>query len=328
MVEDNFVKHISLPDKGLLRPAVLDTERFVASIRPGETTVGQLLESLKYLLEEAGFERPQIEAELLVSEVIQTDRLGVIRHIQDPLQAIHLRLLRCAAAKLARGMPVPLIVGYTEILGVRIQVTPSVLVPGPETEILASLTIELLEQEKLLTSTLVDVGTGSGVLALCAAVRFPSLRVYATELAEQALAVARENAERLGLKNVTFLQGDLLDPLEAIGLMGRVDVIVSNPPYVRTADIPALLVQVRDFAPRLAIDGGPDGLRMHHRVIADSGYYLRPGGFLLLETETGQCKDVLRLLADDRRYDIVGTYANHRGVDRIAVARLREEASV
>jgi len=219
-------------------------------------------------------------------------------------------------------MPVPLIVGETEILGVPIQVSRSVIVPTRGSEMMASVLIHLIRREGLHRGIMVDMGTGSGVLAISAAIRFPSLTVYATDISKRALKVAARNVSRLGLTNVTLLHGDMFKPLIERQIVGCVDVVVSNPPYVRTSDLPHMLPQVRYYAPRIAVDGGPDGLSLVRRVIHGAPRCLRRGGYLILKHGAGQIEDVHELVCCDGRYEVVGIVFDETGMRGILVASL------
>jgi len=173
----------------------------------------------------------------------------------------------------AAGYPLPYLTGEIEFYGLDIEVTPEVLIPRPETETLVDLALERRP------NTVVDVGTGSGCIAVALAAHLPEAAVYGIDISPAALAVARRNAERYGLgERIRFLVGDLLDRRP-----GPVDLIVSNPPYVSADEWASLPPSVRDHEPRLALDGGPDGLEVVRRLISQSQGLLEPDGALLIE---------------------------------------------
>jgi release factor glutamine methyltransferase len=195
-------------------------------------------------------------------------------------------------------------------------VTPDVLIPRPETEVLVEAALERLQG--LASPAVVDVGTGSGCIALSLAAARPDAAVYATEASPAALAVARDNARRLGLSGrVTFLEGDLLVPLE--GHPGA-DLIASNPPYVDAADVPGLAPEVRDHEPRAALVAPGGVLSAYERLAPAAARLLRPGGWLLLEVGHGQAEAVSRIVRA-AGLDVIEVRRDLQGILRAVVAR-------
>ncbi len=182
------------------------------------------------------------------------------------------------AGQRAAGHPLPYIVGHTEFWGLEFEASPEVLIPRPETEVLVDLAVERQP------GTVVDVGTGSGCIAVAVAVGLPEVQVTGVDTSSAALAVARRNAERHRVGGrVLLVNGDTLSPRP-----GPVDLIVSNPPYVATGERSALPFSVREYEPWSALDGGPDGLDIVRRLLAQAPAVLKPGGALLVEIGSGQ----------------------------------------
>lgn len=221
---------------------------------------------------------PRLEAEVLLAHVTGLARTVLRAHPERPLTAGERGRYVDLLARRAAGVPLPYLTGRVEFFGLEFIVTPAVLIPRPETETLVELALERSPQ------TVVDVGTGSGCVAVALASRLPRTRIYATDLSRAALRVAAENARRHRVADrIRFLQADLAAPLR-----GPVDMLVSNPPYVAEEEWASLPESVQKYEPRLALDGGPGGLRVVRRLLADAARLLRPGGVLLIEIGASQ----------------------------------------
>ena len=189
-------------------------------------------------------------------------------------------------ARRSRREPVAYILGRREFYGRDFEVTPDVLIPRPETELLVDAVLARVPAETF--ARVVDVGTGSGAIAVTLAAERPGWHVEAVDLSGAALRVAQRNAAAHGVKTrLTFLEGDLLAPT-----MGRFDVIAANPPYVAERDKPGLVPDVGQYEPAVALFGGPDGLALPHRLIAQAADRLVPGGWLVMEFGYGQQDDM------------------------------------
>lgn len=219
------------------------------------------------------------------------------------------------ARRVARE-PLPYIVGHREFWGLDFEVSPAVLIPRPDTELLVELALELFpaRAECLFVA---DAGTGCGCLAVAIASERPNARVTATDISEAALAVARRNATRHGVADrITFVPGDLLSPVTE-----RCDLIVANPPYVAERSRPGLQPEVRDYEPDVALFGGADGLHLIERLIGQAPSRLREGGYLAFEFGCGQDADIERLLSAGAGLDLVELRRDFQGIARTAVAR-------
>jgi release factor glutamine methyltransferase len=236
-------------------------------------------------LRAAGVAAAPRDAEWLLAGLCGIDRL---RLYADPprLDAADEARYRAAIERRARGEPIQYVLGWEEFCGLRFRVIPAVLIPRPETEGLVEWVLAEARQEAVIA----DVGTGSGCLALTLAVRRPGARLYAIDRSPAALAVAADNARRLAVAGrVRLVAGDLLDAFDA---RAAFDVIVANPPYIPSATLATLPLEVRAWEPRQALDGGPDGMDVHRRLVAQAAGALRPGGLLAMEVGDGQARAV------------------------------------
>ena len=219
---------------------------------------------------------------MLLSYVLERPRAALLTHPEHRLSTAELTRFYALVQDYAAGYPLPYLTGKIEFYGLDIEVTPEVLIPRPDTELLVELAVDRHPR------TVVDVGTGSGCIAVALAKQLPGLQVYAIDISPAVLAVARRNAERHGVEEqIQFLAGDLLDRRPA-----PVDLIVSNPPYVSSDELASLPPAIRYHEPRLALDGGPDGLDVIRRLVSQSEGLLEEGGTLLVEIGADQGVEV------------------------------------
>lgn len=225
---------------------------------------------------------PRVEAEILLIHVLGISRSTLLTHPERRLATDQLSRYRTLVEERERGFPLPYLTGVVEFYGLDIEVTPEVMIPRPDTEVLVELALARRP------ATVIDVGTGSGCIAVALATNLPDVAVYAIDISRPSLAVARSNAERHGVEDrIQFMVGDLLDRRPA-----PVDVIVSNPPYVSADEWAALPSAIRHHEPRLALDGGPDGLEVIRRLLSQAEGLLEPGGVLLVEIGASQGRAV------------------------------------
>ena len=264
------------------------------------TTVRDALDSALIALTAAGCETPRLDAEVLLAAAMGVERAALIADPGRGLEPEAARAFSDAARRRAQREPVAYILGRKGFRRLELAVDPRVLIPRPETEHVVEAALELPQGARV-----VDVGTGSGAIALALADERPDLRVTATELSPGALAVARANAARLGL-DVELLEGDLLEPVS-----GPVDAVVSNPPYVRAGE--RLAPEIARYEPAAALYAGPDGLDAYRRLIPAA----REARFIALEVGAGQAKDVAAML-DGYAIEVVRDLA---GIERVVVGR-------
>jgi release factor glutamine methyltransferase len=251
-------------------------------------TVSEALHHAEHRLREAGVPEPALDAELLLRHVLGWDRAAVIARRADTVPATEEKTLFALVDERAARRPLQHVTGTQAFWRHEFLITPDVLVPRPETEILVEAALELMRG--LEAPVVVDVGTGSGCIALSIAAERPDADVHAVDISAAALAVVRENARRLGQTRVELHEGDLLEPVAHLG--GKVDIVVSNPPYVDPGELPSLAPEVRDHEPRQALlaPDGPYGI--YGRLADASCRLLRPGGHLLAEVGRGMAETV------------------------------------
>ena len=281
-------------------------------------TVGGLIAEAQQMLEQAGIDSAGQEARWIVEHVL---RLRPHRVATD-----RDRLLSDADLSAARGLvgrrvsrePLQYILGTQEFCGLELDVNPAVFIPRPETELLVESVAQLISVKR--QATIVDVCTGSGCLAVAIARLRPYARVFAIDLSNASLDVARQNAARHAVgERITWLEGDLLGPLGGQQLEGRIDVIVSNPPYIAEPDWETLQPEVRLFEPRGALVAGPQGTEMHERLLDEAGQYLSPGGVLIMEIGAGQAHVVRRIVDQISGYRFHQLVYDAAGLERVAI---------
>jgi release factor glutamine methyltransferase len=263
-------------------------------------------------LDRHGVESPRETAEALLQYFLGTDRAGLYTR-SEGLDSRTARLFGRALCQRCHGVPLQYLVGEQQFLDLVLGVAPGVFVPRPETEVVVERAIEILEGVE--GPTVVDVGTGTGAIALAVKRARPDARMLATDVSEEAVAVARANASRLALE-VEVLRGDLLDPIP-IELAGRVDLILSNPPYVTREEYRDLPAEVK-AEPYEALVGGTD---LHRRLGGAAPRWLRPEGWLVLEIGSSQGEEVAALFDD--RFGDVEVLPDLTGRNRVVRGRFR-----
>ena len=258
-------------------------------------------------------ERARRDAELLLMHTLERSRAWLIAHAEEELSGSQAAAYTALVSLRRKGEPIQYITGEAEFYGLPFLVTRDVLIPRPETEHLVEKALELAG--RVVSPRIVDVGTGSGAIAVALAHKLPCAQIAAIDISSRALAVAEENAKRNGVA-VRFLLGDLLAPVAG----ERFEIIVSNPPYVPTTDRDTLSVEVREYEPALALFAGDDGLDVYRRLIPAAFDALTPGGFVALEIGYGQSTAVEALLASAGFEQIVFV-PDLQGIPRVACAQ-------
>jgi release factor glutamine methyltransferase len=275
-----------------------------------QTTAADAIPAAANRLRDAGIERPRVEAEALVAALLRRSRDSLLLHPEASLSADHLNRLKDLTARRAAHEPLPYLLGETEFYSLPLRITPDAIVPRPETEVLAEAAIARGGRARLA----LDVGAGCGAIAVALACHLPDAQVIATDISQQALSLARDNCARHQLAHrVRLICADLLS-----GIHLRAGCITANLPYIPTGDFPHLQPEVRDFEPRLGLDGGPDGLRLIRRLSVQLPGHLVPGGFAALEVGAGQAPEVAKLLLQAGLRDIE-VLPDLAGIERVVI---------
>jgi release factor glutamine methyltransferase len=286
---------------------------------PTVWTIKALLVWTTDFLAKKGIENPRADAQILLGHVLGYDKTYLtVNFAEQPSEADRNRFKELIHRRVA-GWPVAYLVGTRDFYSLTFEVSPAVLIPRPDTETLVLEALTLLKPLK--EPAVLDLGTGSGCIAVTIAHEKKDARVTAVDVSPDALAVARRNAERNGVADrVTFLQGDLFEPLPA-GI--AFDLVVSNPPYIAGHEFAGLQPEVRDHEPRGALDGGADGLAFYRRIAAGVGPFLKPGGRLLLEIGSTQDADVRAILGERPELEVGPTLKDLAGHTRVTTAKKR-----
>lgn len=254
-----------------------------------------------------------MNAELLAMFVLGCDRAYLYAHSERPLTRNEKASYDDALTERARGVPAQYITGHQEFWGMDVIVSPAVLIPRPETEHVIETMLQLARDRP--ANNVVDVGTGSGCIALALAKEFPQARIHATEISVEALEIARANAARHQLEDrIQFHETDLLAGMEE----GAFDYVVSNPPYIGDWEVDSVEAQVRRFEPRRALFAGPSGLEVFARLIPEARRALQPGGWLIMEMGHSGRERVCELLKDWEEIRITNDL---QGIARVVAAR-------
>jgi release factor glutamine methyltransferase len=282
-------------------------------------TVGRLLQWTTDYLKRHGADSPRLDAEVLLASARSCRRIELYTAFDEvPAEAIR-AAFREMVRRRAEGMPVAHLVGHREFYSLEFRVTPDVLIPRPETELVVLRLIELARQRPSDRLTICDVGTGSGNIAVAAAKHLPASRITAIDISPAALEVARSNAQRHGVgERIEFMAGDLLSTLAA---GQKFDFVVSNPPYVKESEFESLAPDVRDFEPRLALVAGNEGTEVVRALLPQAAEHLHAGGDVLLEVSPTTHDAVFALLAADGRFEPAPTIRDHNRLPRVVQAK-------
>lgn len=271
-----------------------------------EDRASELLRSAKLALERQGHATPALDARLLLQAAAGLTREAMIADPDRPVAADAAARFRTFIDRRLKGEPVSRILGDREFYGRVFTVTPATLDPRPDTETLIDAALTVMPVDR--PCRFIDLGTGTGAIALTLLAERPLVEAVLTDISPQALAVARANAERLGvMARASFIEASWF-----AGIEGQFDLILSNPPYIPTAILPTLAPDVQDFDPRSALDGGPDGLGPYREIAARALSFLAPQGRVIVEIGEGQALEIedifkaFRLVPESRWKDLAG----------------------
>lgn len=282
-------------------------------------TVDSLIAEVRRQLRAAGIESADQEALWLIEHALGLSGLQQVVDRDRLLSAHDVATVSGIVARRTVREPLQYILGTQEFCGLEFEVNSTVLIPRPETELLVRETVHRLTGVP--HPTLIDVGTGSGCLAVTLARSIPEGRMLAIDLSARALETAKRNAQRHAVEaSITWLEGDLLAPLAGLGFEGTVTAIVSNPPYIRDSDWSGLQPEVSRYEPRTALAAGPWGTELHERLLNEAIPYLVPGGLLVMELGLGQSSQVQALARSKPAYTSVEIVPDEGGIDRVLIA--------
>jgi release factor glutamine methyltransferase len=290
-------------------------------------TIAEAIREGARRLEQAGESGARRTAGLLLAHRLKVDRTHLLTHPEQAISAEALQAFLQMIERRAAGEPVQYITGHQEFYGRDFLVAPAVLIPRPETEFLVERVLALVGDMQQAAPLIVDLGTGSGCIAVTLAVELPAARLVATDISGAALAVARQNAARHGVgARIEFYEGDLMAPLTEAGLDNRVDILASNPPYVAENQPELVQRDVREFEPHGALFGGADGLSFYRRLLVEAFGVVRPGGFLVCEIGYSQLDPIAELVAASR-WQLVEIIHDLQGIARTLVIRKSAEGA-
>ncbi len=279
-------------------------------------TVGKLLDWTAKYLAEKGSEFPRLDTEVLLAHALGCKRIELYTRHGEEVPDDDRGRFKALIRQRVEGCPVAYLVGRKEFYSLELEVTRSVLIPRPDTETVVEECLRLAKE--VAAPAVLDVGTGSGCIAVAVAKYCKPARVTAVDVSGEALKVAGRNAARHGVaERVRFLEGDLFAPLPE---GERFDFVLSNPPYIRHGDLAGLAAGVRDYEPHAALDGGPDGFAVFDRLVAEAGRWLAPGGHLIVEIGTAQ-EGTARQRVEARGFELAKTVYDHAGHPRVLRAR-------
>jgi release factor glutamine methyltransferase len=265
-------------------------------------TVLEVIQRSTEFLKNKDVDSPRLQTELLLAHLLGLPRMQLYLNFERKLSQTELDSFRELIKRRGQREPLQHIVGSTSFCGLEISVNRHILVPRPETELLAEKGWTFLNSSPSTInhqlSTALDLGTGSGCLGIALAAHCSGAQIVATDISADALELARQNAIRHNVLNrIDLLQGDAF---KALASAKHFDLIISNPPYIPTAEIQTLQIEVREHDPRLALDGGPDGLVFYRRISAEAKPFLKPGGKIMLEFGDGQAEAIGKIFESEK----------------------------
>jgi release factor glutamine methyltransferase len=312
------------PDIFSLKSEIWDPKSDIRNPMPQTEawTVGRLLLWTTDYLKGSGSATPRLDAEVLLAEALGCRRIELYTRFDEVPEQTPRAAFRELVRRRAAGAPVAYLVGRREFYSLSFRVTPDVLIPRPETELLVVTLLDLAKSRSPAEPVAVaDVGTGSGIIAVCAAKHLPGSRVTAIDISPAALRLARANAADHGVQGqIEFVESDLFT---AVAPGRRFDFVVSNPPYVATAELAGLALEVRQFEPHQALVAGPQGTEVIEALIPQAAERLNPGGHLLMEVSPMIHDAVRSLLAADNRFQPGPTVKDLARLPRVVQAAKR-----
>ena len=268
-------------------------------------------------LKKRGIDAPRLTSELLLASALNCSRLDLYLHYDKPLKQEELSAFKVLLKRRLAHEPLPYILGEKEFFSLRFKVTPATFIPRPETERLVEVAVEIIKGGHFSQPYILDWGTGCGAIAICLAKEFIGAHIIATDISKEALECAKQNA-RLHKVSIGLIKSRDLGCFKE----GYLHFIVSNPPYIRTATLNKLAPEIKDYEPRYALDGGPNGLKYISYLINQCPRYIRKGGWLIMEIGYDQKKDIERLIPNS--YDPPIFFKDYIGHVRVIALKVKD----
>ncbi|KAF0123641.1 MAG: release factor glutamine methyltransferase [bacterium] len=285
-------------------------------------TILRLLNWTSQYFSENGIENPRLDAEVLLAHSLRTNRLRLYLNYDKPILKGELREYKKLIKRRIRREPLQYITGYQEFWSLNLKVTKGVLIPRPETEILVEEALKTFPQNESFDKTIniLELGTGSGAVAIALAKELQRGSIVATDISDIAIKTARENAKVHGLEEqITFLKGSLFEPVRE--RIGTFNLVISNPPYIPIEDFRDIQPEVRDFEPRISLNGGKEGLKFYRQIFSQIGRYLAKDGWVILELGKGQAEKVTRLIELTGEFNPTSIIKDFSGIERVVKAQ-------
>jgi release factor glutamine methyltransferase len=278
--------------------------------------INQIKKELKNTLLGSGIENPSTEADYLLCFVLKCDRAFLYTHESDEISDEKMEEVLHICNKRSKRIPFQYITGRQEFMSIQFKVQEGVLIPRPDTEILVEESIEKLKKSENSAVEILDIGTGTGCIAISIAKMLPQSHVVAVDISAVALEIATINAANTGVKDkICFLESDIFSELSKY--KKKFDAIISNPPYIPSEEIDCLMDEVSKYEPRLALDGGHDGLKFYREIASKAVRYLKDDGFVALEVGASQAEEVSYILSV--YFDNITIFKDYSGIDRVVM---------
>jgi len=285
-------------------------------------TILEVLNRSTNYLKDHQVENPRLNAELLLARSLNFSREGLYMRLHDQLEERDKEVLEKLIRRRISGEPLQYILEHQEFWSLDVKVDSRVLIPRPETELLVEQSLSILSKAPSRIPSVLEIGTGSGAIAIALAKELKDIFLVATDISRDALVLAKENARSAGVQHqINFVNGDLFGPLHSPKGREPFDLILSNPPYITRCKIDTLAKEVKDHEPRIALDGGDDGLAFYRRIIPETHFFLREGGWLLLEVALGQSEIVSGMIEEGRHFLKPESIPDLSGIGRVVKAQ-------
>ncbi|MDO9464242.1 MAG: peptide chain release factor N(5)-glutamine methyltransferase [bacterium] len=263
---------------------------------------------------------PRLDAEVLLSYLLKKERIFLYLNWDSILTQHTLDIFRKLVLERSKHIPIAYLTGYKEFMSIDFEVNEKVLIPRPETEALVEATLSrMLSGQPNREWLAIDMGTGCGNIAVALA-KSQNIRIYASDISEDALNISKKNAEKNKVeKSIRFLCGDLFKSFNGLNLAEKIDFIVSNPPYVSSADFEKLPIDIKQYEPRIALDGGTDGIDFYPELVKGAEEFLKPNGFLIMEIGYGQVEGIKKLISSRGTFFAPEIVRDYGGIERVII---------